>query len=311
MLTNRTRQNFRPIAAGQLGLVTRPQLRRLGWPDGEVRRLVGRGVLEIVNTQVLRVAGSPQGELASLLAAVLGAGEEAMASHQSAMALWGFPGFRLDPAHVVHTHARGRSGVGATVHRARRLEPFHATAHRGVPVVTPSVALLQVAPRLHRDRVERLLEHGWNRRLLGHGSLTRVLEASAPNVPGRRVLLDLLEERGPTYRAHESGLEMRASQLIRADGQDPLVRQVAVGEDFFIGRIDLVDLQAKVLVQIDSDEYHGSLADRRRDALQTARLEAAGWTVIRVTEWELFFDPGSAVQRIHEARAAGRRRLAA
>ena len=304
------REDFRPLASTQLGLATRRQLADLGWGHEEVHRLVERGVLDVINTQVLRVAGAPHDELADLLAAVMGSGDTALASHQSAMALWGFPGFRMRPFHVVHPHSRGRSGVGAVVHRSRRLAPFHATAHLGVPVVTPSLALLHVAARSHPDRVERLLENAWNRRLVCHASMSRVLEAAAPNAPGRRVLLGLLDQRGPTYRAHESGLEMRVSQLLRDDGQAPLARQIAVGEEFFIGRIDLVDLHARVLVQVDSDTYHGSLADKRRDSEQTARLESAGWTVIRATEWQIFFDPAGLVQRIRSARAAGRRQAA-
>jgi len=45
------------------------------------------------------------------------------------------------------------------------------------------------------------------------------------------------------------------------------------------------------VIEIDSVVHHSSFTDRRRDEATTARLRAAGYTVLRFTEAEICFEP--------------------
>ncbi len=85
-------------------------------------------------------------------------------------------------------------------------------------------------------------------------------------------------------------------------------RQVEVGGTFWIGRVDFVDRAAKVIVEVQSIEHHGTAPERAADAARIAALEAAGWTVIEVTEHDLWFAPAELLRRIGYARRVAERR---
>ena len=83
-----------------------------------------------------------------------------------------------------------------------------------------------------------------------------------------------------------------SSEILDRAGDAPFERQVDVGdEDGWIGRVDFADRRLKVVVEIQSDRFHSSLSDRRRDAERLARLRAAGWLVVEITEEEIFHRP--------------------
>ena len=75
-------------------------------------------------------------------------------------------------------------------------------------------------------------------------------------------------------------------------GEPPFERQVDLGDDEgWIGRVDFADRRLKVVVEVQSETFHSSLSDRRRDAERFRRLRAAGWIVVEVTEDEIFHRP--------------------
>jgi len=125
--------------------------------------------------------------------------------------------------------------------------------------------------------------------------------------PRLQAIRDYLDPRGPNYRPAESNLELRVNSILKQDGQKPLVHQADVGdEDEWIGRVDLLDRELRVIVEVDSELYHGSSLDRQRDAERVARLEAAGFTVVQVREHDVWHNPGVVVAQIRAARRLAR-----
>src|SRR5205807_3688531 len=70
------------LAAGQEGLLTHDDMCRYGYSNDEIRYLVDAGHLRRLERGLYAVAGAPETKRQTILAAVLGAGPCAAASHE-------------------------------------------------------------------------------------------------------------------------------------------------------------------------------------------------------------------------------------
>ncbi len=300
-----TLDEIRTLAARQHSVVGRSQLLRLGMTPAQIQHFVETGALVRRGRSAFVIGGAASTVELEALAAVVDAGPGAALAWPSALAWWTLPGFEVEPVHVLRPHGPGPTAhPNATVHTSRRLPSHHVTVNRGVPVVTPARALFDAAGFLRPGRMERVLEKAWARHLVDGTTLHDMLaELGGRGRPGSAVMRELLSTRPPGYVPCESGLELRFAKLLLDDGQASMDRQVEVGGTFWIGRVDFIDRDARVIVEVQSIEHHGTPSERAADAARIAALVAAGWTVIEATELELWFDPGGLVRRVRHARA--------
>ena len=99
-----------------------------------------------------------------------------------------------------------------------------------------------------------------------------------------------------------SSLELRAEQILQDCGLGAIERQVELGDDDgMIGRVDFADRRLRVVVEVDSDRFHGGLVDRELDEARNRRLARAGWTVIRIDERELWWGREALEERLRSA----------
>lgn len=84
--------------------------------------------------------------------------------------------------------------------------------------------------------------------------------------------------------------------IVEQAGIPPLLRQRNVGGAAWIGRVDFLDPDRRLVVEIDSDIHHTSLADRASDARRDAAMRAAGYTVLRIGEEAVRRRPEEVVQ---------------
>ncbi len=249
---------------------------------------------------VYRVAGCPPSWEQGLHALVLATGPVAAASHRSAAALLGIPGFSRDGrVEVVTTRTLRERNAGALVHSSRLLPSEHLIVIEGIPCTGAARTLVDLAGVIPPQRTERALDNSLARKLV---TLQAVREATLLLARrGRRgigLMRTLLCERADGYIAPESGLEARTIELIRSAGLPEPVRQLDVGgEDGWVGRVDLAYPERRLVIEIDSVLHHSTLVDRRADEVRDRRLHAAGWTVERVTEDELR-NPTALAQRL-------------
>lgn len=153
-------------------------------------------------------------------------------------------------------------------------------------------------------KLARTVDSAWSMRLTDGPRLTRALdELRRSGRDGIERMEVIIDERGPDWIPPESGLEHRFHALLRDDGQAPMRLQVGIGDDTFIGRVDALDDDASVIVEIQSNRFHRSPTDVAADAIRRGRLEAQGYLVIEVWEDEIFHDPGPALARIRRARS--------
>jgi very-short-patch-repair endonuclease len=297
------------LAERQHGVVGRAQLRELGMTSDAVRHAVSRGRLRWISRRVLRVVGSADTPHQRAMAAVLDASDAAVAL-ASAVSLWGVPGWRLEPVHVLTDRRphRGTPHLGI-VHSTVRLDPSHVTVVDRIPVTTPARTLLDLSLRLRPFKLEDLCDDLLRRRIMSvqsfHAVVADLPESGGPT--GWAVLRRLATERGPGFVPTGSKLERRFEVILERAGDAPFERQVDLGDDEgWIGRVDFADRNLKVVVEVQGETFHSSLSDRRRDAERFRRLRAAGWIVVEIAEDEIFRRPELVIERVRSARALAR-----
>lgn len=295
---------MRELAESQHGAIARRQARALGATQDMIAHGIRSGVWVPEGRVVLRLVGAPVTERQRAMTAVLDAGRRAALSHHSAAALWDLPGFRFDDLHVSRPRDRSRRRTTlAVVHETRVLPAHHVTVHDGIPVTTPARTIFDLAAMVHPYRVGRTLDTAWAKHLLDGSRMAAVLDdLGKRGRTGTTVMRELLAERGPDYIPPDSGLEGRFRDILVRDGQRPMERQVQVGGERWLGRVDFYDREARVIVQIDSERYHSSLTDKAADDRQTAALEAAGFRVERVTDFDVWYCADEVARRIRRAR---------
>lgn len=292
------------LAASQLGLLARRQLRAIGWSNAKVRHRIGTGEFGVVSPRVLLVRGAPWTSATEAMAAVLDAGPAAGLAYSSALAWWGLRGFDLVPAHVVRPHGPGGSTDHlGRVHQSRVLPASHVVTYRSIPVTTPARALLEVAGAIHPGRLERVLESAWAERLVTYRSLAEVLQTGPRTRVGHPRLATLVEARGPDYRPCGSSLEMRVRTLMAEVGLT-FRQQVDCGGDDWVGRTDFREVALPLILEVQSERYHDTLLDAAADERRIAALVDAGFTVVEIRELEIWHAPRDAVRRVVAARDA-------
>jgi hypothetical protein len=258
---------------------------------------------------LLVLDGAPETPLQLASIAVAEAGPGAALSHSSAARLWELPTFRLLPLHVLVERGEKdpRSVRLANTHTTRLLPPNHVVEHLGIRVTSPVRTLFDLSAVLPLGRLARALDDAWGGRLVRADPLFGCLDQLRGRGRGRVATMRLLlEERGADYVPPESNLERRFRRLLAADGQAPMSYQVELGGDERIARVDAADRDAALVVQVDGDRHHTALLDVQRDQRQDAALRALGWTVLRLSEDDIWQRPEHVAAQVRAARAAGR-----
>ncbi|MEX2659926.1 MAG: hypothetical protein WD232_09520 [Acidimicrobiales bacterium] len=117
------------------------------------------GRWEPVTGRVFRLCGAPRSWQGRLLAAVLDAGDGAVATGRSGAALWRVAGYGMrEPEVLVARPGDHRPPIGI-LHETRHLPPHHVTAQQGVPVVTPARLMVDLAAIERPQRLERAIDN--------------------------------------------------------------------------------------------------------------------------------------------------------
>lgn len=301
-------EDLTDMAEQQHGLLTVAQARGVGLSEGAWRHLMDSGEWERVARGVVRRRGAPPTEEQHALAAVLSAGPSSFLSHHSGVGFWGVPGFRVTPFQVMSLRSRKTATELATVHLPRHLPDPFATTLNGVPVGRPALLLLQIASLVHPERLRRVLDNMWSRRLLSGPSvraeLAPLMHKGRAGTVAMRELLDSLPE---DYVPPASNLEARFARILADAGLPGMRRQVDLGDgERWCGRVDFVAEGLPLIVEVQSERYHAALSDQLADADRRRRLEWAGFLVVEVPEFEIWHRRQSVVDRIRSARGVMR-----
>jgi len=270
------------LATRQHGVASRSQLAALGFGPKAIEAALAEGRLTSIHEEVFGVGHMRIPQRGYWWAAVLAYGPGAVLSHHSAATLWELRRSPMRPVHV--TAGRGRQGVrrreGIWIHRCK-LRPEETTKHEGIPVTIVSRTLFDFAEVAPYGELKKTAEAADRRNLLR----LRELESICERGRGRRALRSvrrLLVELGAPAEGR-SPLEIRFAEFLRKyDIPYPAQNVLVLGWE-----VDALWPEAKLVVELDSWEYHGDRAAFERDRARDPELMLAGYRTVRITHRRL------------------------
>jgi len=265
-------------------VVSRGQLLELGFGADAIKHRVAKGRLHPVRRGVYAVGRPRVTRYGHWMAAVLSCGPEAVLSHESAAALWCMRPEQSSVVDVSVPARAARRGKGIAVHRRWDLGSDVLTRHRGIPVTSPALTLVDLATCLPSGELEAAVNEADKRDLMNPEALRETMRGFA----GRRgvpVLRDLLDRR--TFRLTDSELERRFLPLVRSVGlPTPLTRHHVNGF-----RVDFYWPDLGLVVETDGLRYHRTPAQQATDRVRDQAHAASGLTPLRFTHAQVRFDP--------------------
>ena len=270
------------MAARQRGLVTREQLLDAGLTPDAIDGRLHSGRLHSVHRGVYAVGHPALAPLAAEQAALLACGPGSVLSHLTAAVLWELLPAAGPAIHVTVTGGRmPRPPAGVRLHRAAVLEPAR---REGLPVTTPVRTLLDLAATATAPQLARALNDAQVRRLI---SIDELLAAAAGR-RGAHALRTALEDHHGYTR---SRAERQLLALVKRAGL-PRPRTNVRVEGF---EVDAHWPEARLVVEVDAYGTHGTRTAFERDRLRDARLQSAGFRVLRITWSQLTQRPEAVV----------------
>jgi very-short-patch-repair endonuclease len=218
------------------------------------------------------------------MAAVLACGDSAVLSHSSAAALWRIGNEDRGVIELSLPSSFHRRRPGIRIHRRPSLAARDITARHNIPVTTPIRTLIDMALRLDRRGVERMINEADKYDLTNPPALRKALDQRVGE-PGVARLRQLLDRR--TFRLTKEELERRFLPLARKAGLPVPLTGQWVNEfevDFYWPDLGLV-------VETDGLRYHRTPAEQARDRLRDQAHTAAGLTQLRFTHEQVRYEP--------------------
>jgi len=301
------------LASKQFGAVERAHASALGWTARQQRSAVTRGDWKVASKRVLVRTGSPESFERDAMVALLDAGPGSVLGFTTSIAQYRVPGFPRYPIHVSRPRGgRSRKSTVAIVHQPTYLPSHHLLVVNGLPCTSPTRALFDLAHMkdIHPERLKRAVNSAWADRLTSRELLVRMeKEWCEQGRRGSAFMHEYLEERPVGWTPPASRLEGRFIQLIVEAGMPAPTSQANVGDDeSWIGRVDCRDPEfPKLLAEIDSDRFHIAPLDAASDESRDDRLAAAGFTIVRFTEFKVWHRPNEVVNEWRAERAKMRR----
>jgi very-short-patch-repair endonuclease len=273
------------VTSRQFGLINTAHLHACGLYRQAIHRRVEAGRLVSVLPRVYRVTGTEPADLDAIMAAVLWAGEGAVASHSSAARARGLDGFHETEPHISVTRDLG-SAHGIFVHRVDALRPADITQAGPIPI-TSAPRMLQELAAIRHPRLEKALDQ-----LIREGRvrLPEILAAlDRPEAQGRRgikALRQLVATRTTEHSPSQSEMEDLFKRVVRKHRLPSPKQQYPIKLVDRIIHADFAYPQAALAIECDGYAWHMDRLAFERDRLRDIELQSIGWAVLRFT-WEI------------------------
>ena len=261
------------IAERQLSVISARQLALVGLRPHAVAGRVARAQLTRIFHGVYRWGNGAPPPGALEFAACLVCGPNAWASGASGTWLWQVAA-APEAVEITVAGTRHRSRAGLVVHCVRKMDPADVTEVRGIPVVAPAWALLELAARDRGDALPRAVSDALARQLVTEREIEACLDRAAgrPGAPALRALLA-----NPIVTRSEA--ERLLLRLIRDAGLPrPRTNVLVAGK-----RVDAWWPEHNLVVEFDGYGFHGHRLAFEADRATDQRLVAAGYRVMRIT----------------------------
>lgn len=265
------------------GVVAIADLVRAGATRNQIKRWVDNDRLVSCGYGTFRVAGAPASYDGSVLAAIEEFPGETWASHRTAGRLHGLP-VSVPPGLVEVTRPVDLSAQrsAAVVHRSSRIPDHHRVVVRGIPCLSVSRTVFDLARTVPVPVLRRVVDRGLIGQMCTIGSLWQVLyDVGGRGRPGTRRMREVLEAMGEGYVPPASQLEAVGMALLDGRGFE---WQVELSDERgYIRRVDGLHRSRRLVVEFDGPQ-HQREPQRSHDTDGDRRLEALGLEVLRL-DW--------------------------
>jgi hypothetical protein len=254
------------VASRQWGNITVAQLRGIGFSKEEIRGMVRRRWLHRMHRGVYALGALSPAPEQRWAAALLAAGDGAALSHTSSAAFYG----QLPVREVIEVTAptQRRGDARLKVHTSRQ---FEAVRKKGLTVTTPAQTLLDLAAS--GWPIDRMTHDMAASGLVSLDAL-RTFARNRRGEPGATALNKALDL--PHTRSHWERRFLR--WVTRLDGIPAPILNAPIGHL----TVDCHWLDHHLVIELDTDQTHGSAWKQRDDAERDAWLETQGIEVWRV-----------------------------
>jgi very-short-patch-repair endonuclease len=297
------------IAASQHSIFTTAQAEAHGVSREVLRNWARNGRIARMERGIWTIAGVAPSPDRRAQATLLAHGRDASLCRSSAAWVWDVPGHELDPVQVIRRRD-AHLGVPDISHTSRRLDNADLTERRGLLVTTPTRTIFDLAAGQHPDRTRRdlnaLMACGLITLDLLDENLDRLAARGRAGITTMRELIAEAHEKGAPAG---SNLELRVEEMLRMARLRTMQRQLEICDDAgLVARVDFGEPDLRIVIEVDSDRFHHGLLDRQIDEAKTSRLEAVGWTVLRISEREIWYERDALLHRLRRLGDETRRR---
>jgi very-short-patch-repair endonuclease len=240
------------------------------------------------------------------MAAVLACGPAAFLSHRSAVALWDL---RQTASGVIEVTVRGPAKPGpegVLVRCTRVLADADVAVVDAIPVTSLAWTIVDYAAIAYSQRVRSMLEALERRGDYIGRELDELLKRT-PNRKGVKVLRATIADMTGPAPWLQSELEEFFRELVRGSDLPDYEANVMVEGEL----VDALWRKERVIVELDGFAFHKSRADFEADRRRDAKLQVAGYRVLRITHERLTTEPEAVLAEIRALLSAARASWAA
>lgn len=281
---------IRGLAADSHGLLDRHTLRWFGLTDRYIQEQLRYRRWSRAFPGVYYLNATPMTWEARVLAAVLAAGDEALASHRTAGTLLGLEGFRSRIIELTVPFSDRPIPEGITVHRTRRFLP--ASEAFGVPTTSVERTLLDLAAILPDTVLEKAAMSALRKSLTTTEAIALTLaEQGGRGVKGTKRLRRVLDaaDQGMTG----SVAEVEAAQIIRTAPIPSPIRQHRIRlPDGSNAYPDFSWPPLQKIVEVDGYAAHSTPEQLKHDLVRQNLLMDLGWEIRRFSVDRIRSEPG-------------------
>ncbi len=301
-MTNPALLRVAAVASKQHGVFTRADALDAGLSTGAVDRRLANGTWVRIAESVYGVAGAPATWERAVSLAVLSSGQGAVASHATAAHLHGL--ISRPKAIEVTVTTKGRPQRPHIIHRSTDLLDEDICQVRGIRATNVVRALVDMGIPWREGLTVRALDEALRLHLATEREVARVLHRVARRGRnGAGVMRTIISERLGWNAITESEMEDEFLRILVAAGvqlPEPQVRIVKRGGRL-IARVDFVYAQVKLIIELDSQRYHGDVTSFKSDRRRQNELILEGYRILRFTTWDVFAAPEYVVAKVVEA----------
>jgi hypothetical protein len=271
------------VASGQWSLVTRQQLSDAGLSDAQTITLLRTGVLRRVRRGVYALVGSSRSWQQTALAAVLAAGDGALAYQATAARLWDY---KYLPEESVDVLVERDAQPGLKGVRRTTILPAADIAERfGIPCTSFERTLCDCTTILSKFQLGRVLDDGLRRKVASLDALTRcVFRLDSGPRRRLRVIQQLLEERDASFNPGGSESELRILAVLREAGIPAPVQQFPVRVDSHPYELDFAWPHLRVFAEYYGLAVHSGASAVAHDNERLTAMVGQNWRPLVFTD---------------------------